>query len=163
MGNFSIFQIAAEYKQLENLLLENGGEITPEIEAALAINEANLATKAENYALLIRKHEGMQDVIDAEIKRLTQMKKSSQNLTTRLKDALAFGMHTCECDKMEVGTFKIGFRKSTSVVIDEENAIPAEYVKVSTTIDKKGISDALKSGAIISGAHLETKQNINIR
>lgn len=163
MSNFSIFQIAEEYRNLENQLIESGGELTPEIEEALAINQANLTTKAENYAMIIRKYEGMGDVIDAEIKRLQTMKKTSQNLVTRLKDALTFGMKSCEVEKVEVGTFKIGFRKSTSVMVDDEAAIPNEYIKVSTSVDKKALGDALKAGLVISGAHLETKQNISIR
>lgn len=163
MNNFTIYQIAAEYRHLETLLMENGGEITPEIEDALAINEANLTTKAENYALLIRKHEGLQDVVDAEIKRLQAIKKSSSNLVARLKESLSFGMQACECEKIEVGTFKVGFRKSTSVVIDEETAIPSEFIKITTSVDKKSIGDALKSGIAVGGAHLETKLNISIR
>ena len=59
---------------------------------------------------------------------------------------------------------KIGFRKSVSVKVDE-NALPAEYftIKEDKQPDKTAIKAALLGGAVISGATLEEKQNIQIK
>ena len=51
----SIYQISAEQQRINEMLFESEGELTPELEEALAINEANLAIKAEDYATSILK------------------------------------------------------------------------------------------------------------
>jgi len=54
----SLFEIGNEYLEIYRFLEDNGGEITPEIETALAINKSNLQEKSQNYISLIKEIEG---------------------------------------------------------------------------------------------------------
>ncbi|CAB5155819.1 Siphovirus Gp157 [uncultured Caudovirales phage] len=60
---------------------------------------------------------------------------------------------------------KLGARKSTSVRIDDETKIPAEYIsqKVVESVDKRLIGQDLKAGKCVAGASLEEKQNLQIK
>ena len=58
----SIYQISAEQQRINEMLFESEGELTPELEEALAINEANLAIKAEDYATSILKFNATADM-----------------------------------------------------------------------------------------------------
>jgi hypothetical protein len=49
------------------------------------------------------------------------------------------------------------------VVIDDENAIPDNYRIIEVKLNKAQIKADLKEGAIMTGAHLETRKNIQIR
>ncbi len=67
---------------------EAEGEITPEIEEQLAINEKDLQQKSISYLEVIKQKERFITDIDAEIKRLQALKKQNSKLVSFLKDRL---------------------------------------------------------------------------
>lgn len=163
MSNISLYQIAKEQEYINFMLEESGGELTPEIEEALAINMDNMVEKSGNYCATIAKYSAMGAAIKAEVQRLQAYAKTCARIEETLKARMLDAMQTFGIDKMEVGTYRIGTRKSTAVVIDDEAAIPSQFIKVSTTIDKAGIKAAIKDGGAVDGAHIETNINISIR
>ena len=76
--NRSLFQLTADMAAIEDALYETGGELTPEIEEALHETAQSLAVKTDSYNALMRKFGSQADIIDAEIKRLTEKKKTCQ-------------------------------------------------------------------------------------
>ena len=158
-----MYNISAEQMRINNLLEENDGELTPEIEEALMINEENFLVKTEGYIASIKKFDNLADAVDAEIKRLQAIKKTASNCSKRLKESLSYGMQTMGYDKVDVGLHKISYRRSTAVNILDEAHIPNQYIKVETKIDKESIKRDLKEGILIPGAELVTNQNIQIR
>jgi len=52
--NISLFSISQEFIELYNQIERGCGEITTELEQALAINESNLAEKAKNYYFFMK-------------------------------------------------------------------------------------------------------------
>ena len=161
----NIFKIQAEYQQIVNELIENGGELTPELELAMQITKDNFHSKSENYAFITRQFDAEMDIIDNEIKRLQQAKKTREKAIDRLKANIEMAMNTFEVDKIETPLIKISFRKSESVEVEDVNNLPALYkvVKVSETADKLKIKDAIKAGETIEGCYLKTNRNIQIR
>ena len=161
----TIFKIKSEYQQIVNELIENGGEITPELELALQINKDNFHSKSENYAYITKQFDGEMDIIDNEIKRLQQAKKSREKTIQRLKDTIEMAMITFEIDKIETPLIKISFRKSESVEVTDVNELPNEYkvIKVTETADKLKIKDAIKAGINIIGCYLKTNRNLQIK
>ena len=159
----SIFQISAEQQALNEALFEAEGELTPELEAALVINEANLAIKTESYCSSIQKFDSMIEAANNEIKRLQGIVKRSKNASERMKNALSMAMQTFGYDRYEIGTHKLSFRKSEGVVIEDEQAIPPCYIIVETKVDKAKLKADLKEGVIVSGAFLEQRKNIQIK
>jgi hypothetical protein len=105
------------------------------------------------------------DIIDNEIKRLQQAKRSREKTIERLKDTIELAMLTFDIDKIETPLIKISFRKSESVEVEDVNNLPALYkvVKVSESADKLKIKDALKSGMFIEGCSIKTNRNLQIK
>ncbi len=161
----NIYNIQSEYQQLVNQLIENGGEITPELELALQINKDNFHSKSENYAFITRQFDAEMDIIDNEIKRLQQAKKSREKTIQRLKDTIELAMLTFDIDKIETPLIKISFRKSESVEVENVNELPNEFkvIKLTETADKLKIKDALKSGMFIEGCSIKTNRNLQIK
>ena len=159
----SLFNITAEQKRINDALMELDGELTPELEEALVINAENFAVKAEGYAISIHQFEAVEDAADAEIKRLTAIKKSATRAKTHLKDNLAYGMEVMGYDKVDMGLHKISFRTSTAVNITDEVRIPNNYIKVETKIDKEALRRDLKAGLVVEGAELVTNRNLQLR
>lgn len=161
----NIFNIQSEYQQLVNQLIENGGELTPELELALQINKDNFHSKSENYAYITKQFDGEMDIIDNEIKRLQQAKKSREKTIERLKATIEMAMKTFEIDKIETPLIKISFRNSESVEVTDVNDLPNEFkvIKLTESADKLKIKDALKSGMFISGCSIKTNRNLQIK
>ena len=161
----NIYQIQNEYLLLVNQIIESGGEVTPQQELNLQITREQLQDKGTNYAFVIKKLDAECDIIDAEIKRLSELKKVRQNACERLKSNISHAMHTFEVDKIESPLIKISFRKSQAVEVDDVNSLPTEYkvVKVTEQADKMKIKQALQNGEQIHGCSIITNTNLQIK
>lgn len=159
----SLYRISQEQQALNELLFEAEGELTPELEEALAINEANLTLKAENYATSMAMFAASVEAAKTERKRLDAYIKRAENAQERMKNALSTALETFGLDRLEVGTYRISFRKSEAVIVDDELTVPDEYIIVETKVNKAQLKADLKEGLVVSGAHLETRKNIQIR
>ena len=161
----NIFKIQAEYQQIVNELIENGGELTPELELAMQITKDNFHSKSENYAYITKQFNAEMIIIDDEIHRLEQLKKIRQKAIARLKANIEMAMITFEVDKIETPLIKISFRKSESVEVEDINELPNEFkvIKLTETADKFKIKDALKEGIKIIGCYLKTNWNLQIK
>ena len=163
--NNSIFKISSDMQMIINHIMENGGEITPDVENALMIKQDELRTKSISYANVIRAMEYETKTIDAEIKRLQDLKRVRTNTVDRLKTALSTSMHVCGLELIEDATTKINFRKSTSLEIIDETKVPNEFKTqvITTKVDKNAIKAKIKQGDTIDGVELIEKQNIQIK
>ena len=121
----SLFSISNDLKRiLEDIEIQDG-EITPEQEEDLIINEANLKEKLEHYrkAILILQYQ--EQLAADEIKRLQSVKKTKDNIVNRLKNnvlnaVLEFGEYGKSGNKViECETSKFFTANTKSVVIDE--------------------------------------------
>ncbi|MBO7285467.1 MAG: siphovirus Gp157 family protein [Alistipes sp.] len=163
MSNLSLYHITSEQLRINELLEESGGELTPEIEEALVINEGNFLVKAEGYIESIAKYKALAEAADVRIKEMQRIKKTAENIERRLKERLLWAMNAMERDRVEVGARKLSIRNTTSVNIIDEAHIPSYYIKVETKIDKDTIKRDLKNGIAVEGAELVTNQSIQIR
>lgn len=163
MSNLSLYHITQEQFRIYELLEELGGEFTPEIEEALAINHENFVVKSEGYIEGIAKYRDMKELAKAKAKEYMRIAKTCENIEEGLKGRLQHAMVVMGHDKVDVGLRKLSLRSSTAVNITDETAIPAEYIIVETKVDKMKIKEALKNGVVIDGAELVTNKSIQIR
>ena len=158
----SLYNIKEDYLILMNQIEDAEGILTPEMEQALTINEKDRDVKSVAYLEVIKNRESFNLVIDEEIKRLQAYKKRNTTLTTQLKNNLVEAVNLF--GEFVVGTVTFCTQKSTIVVIDDEDAIDKKFKvsKVTTSIDKKTLKEALKTEEI-EGAHLQTNFNFRIK
>ena len=161
----NIYNITTEFLQLEAQLIENGGELTPELETALIINKDELQHKSIQYGYVIKSLSDNVDAIDTEIKRLQSIKKVNENAIDRLKDTLTSAMQLFEIPELKTPTLKINFRKSEQVIVHDVNSLPQMFktIKVTEQPDKVKIKQAIKDGEDVLGCELVTVQNIQIK
>lgn len=158
----SLYKITEEQRALNLLLEESGGEMTPELEEALTINEGNFLAKSESYVYAIKDYDAWEERIAAEIQRLTQMKRVATTAKNRLKQTLIVAMQQFGYDKVTYDLHSLSLRKTLAVNITDEAALPKEYFKVELALDKKRLKDDLKQAAI-PGAELSEGYYIQIR
>ncbi len=110
---------------------------------------------------VIKGKEARIEMLDAEIKRLTAWKKTEDNQIKRLKGFLLNAVTVF--GKFSTDRFKFGTRNSQAVEIIEEDLIPEDYWVIKHTPNKTAIKDALKNGATVKGAILQTNTSLSIR
>ena len=161
----SLYNIEQNYLTLVENLIENGGELTPELETELEITKQDLQNKGICYGFIVKELEGNIDLIDLEIKRLNALKKPLVNSIDRLKNNLSQAMQMFEVTELKTPLLKINFRKSESIEIADIDLLDANFVKTTITkaADKVAIKDAIKSGENVQGAVLVTNQNLQIK
>ena len=159
----SLYDLTSEYRLICEALEENGGEITPEIEAMLAINAENFVTKAENYCEIIAKYLQMAENAKQRVEVFQRIEKVAKNTATRMKERLAQAMEEYDLPKVEVGLHKLSFRTSKAVEITDEAKIPNCYIKVATSVDKTKLRADLMAGVIVEGAELKENKSLQIR
>ena len=157
----SLYHIETEYLAIINQVEQLDGELTPELEAQLTINEKELQGKSIAYLEFIGSKEALNVRLDDEIKRLQAIKKSNDNLISNLKNRLLDAVKLF--GDFEVGLTKFGTRKSSITVVGDVNSLPKEYKtsKLTEQADKKAIKEALQRGEEIKGC--EIVENLNLK
>ena len=161
----TLYGITAELNGILAQLEELGGEITPELEQALAINEGQFVAKAEDYGHAILNLKGMAAAAKAEKERLAGLQKFYENTQKRLTDALSSAMQVFGHDKVENATMRLSLRHSTATEVDDLDQLPAEYktTKVEVVADKTAIKKAIQEGEDVPGAHLVENVSLQIK
>lgn len=161
----TLYGITSELNDILTQLEELGGEITPELEQALAINEENFAAKSEDYGHAILNLKGMAAAAKAEKERLAALQKFYENTYNRLDNALKTAMVATGHDKVETPTMRLSLRHTTATEIDDLDAVPMEYktTKVEVVADKTAIKKAIQSGEDVPGAHLIENVSLQIK
>ena len=113
----SLFEISEIMDQITNHLIDTGGELTEEVEELLIITQEELKSKSSDYAYMIHSLEYDNTIVDQEIKRLNQIKKTRQNVIQRLKMTLSAALIRFEVDEIKTPTLKINFRRSQTLEI----------------------------------------------
>lgn len=176
--NKTLFQLTTDMVAIEDALWENGGELTPELEAAMAETSASLIAKTDGYGSLIRKFESATTSIDAEIKRLQALKKTAVNATERLKNHLLFSMQTNGVNKLEGNLTKISLRRSERLITDDESILAPYYFTIEAIretlppyiqlgdlkVNKTAIKEMMKKDGIeLPDAHLEENWSVILK
>lgn len=161
----TLYGITAELNGILAQLEELGGEITPELEQALAINEEQFVAKAEDYGHAILNLKGMAAAAKAEKERLAALQKFYENTQKRLTDALSNAMQVFGHEKVENATMRLSLRHSTATEVDDLDQLPAEFktTKVEVVADKTAIKKAIQEGEDVPGAHLVENVSLQIK
>ena len=165
MNALSFYPVTKELTDIFIALEENGGEVTPEIEQALAINEENFAAKSVDFGNAILNFKAMAAAAKAEKERLAAIQKRYENAYNRLDKALTAAMDATGHDKVETPTMRLSLRHTTATEVDNLDAVPMEYktTKVEVVADKTAIKKAIQQGEDVPGAHLVENVSLQIK
>lgn len=154
----SLVRLAEESAKIEIALAESGGELTPEIEAALAVLDLKLPAKIDGYAFFLERMAQVACHYDERVKAYERMSKSANAVIKRLEDNIKYAMESTKTD--EIKGVDVRFKLSPTagkVVIENEELIDPAYTVIEQVrkIEKKRIGEDLKAGVPVKGARLE--------
>lgn len=131
-----------------------------EYSKTLAIQEKN---KVNAIVGFLRETELTAESAEIESKRLAEIAKFYKNRVERVKKSVAWAMESHGVEKIETDMFRLSFRKSEAVQVEDVEALPFDYVVLKKQADKTKIKKALKDGTPVSGAALVTNNNLIIK
>ena len=138
--------------------LETGEIIAPEKLEALKMDKheklRNIAFVALNAAADVKAYEEQE-------KKFAARKRSAKATVEWARETLARELGG---QKMKEPEFSISYRKSEAVEVADEAAVPDEFrIPQPDKIDRAALKAALKNGAVIAGAQIVERQNIQIK
>src|SRR5690606_21482992 len=147
-------------KQLLDCVDADTGEITDT--ARFDELQMEYEEKIENIALWIKTLNADAEAYKNEKNAFAEREKKARNKAESLKQYLT---DTLNGRKFTTLSVDINWRKSTSVEVIDQEAIPEQYLRTVTTVtpDKTEIAKALKAGEEIEGATLVERNNIQIK
>ena len=169
----NIYQLAAEYQNLYNALVESAdaetGEVSVDIADALERAQGTFEEKAVATATVYRMLGEESERVENAIARLESYKNKLDKEAERVKTTLSV-----VCQKTGVTSLRgmyanISFRNSEKTVVDNIEDIPDEFIRVKVERSpmlneiKAAIKAAEAQGATFPGAHIEKIQNIQIK
>ena len=163
----SLYQLTNEFQVIQMKLLESDFDeqtIADTLEGA----SGDIEIKSVNVAMFIRNLETSAEAIKQAEKEMYDRRKSIEKKADSIRQYLKDNMQRCGITKIESPYFALTIKKNPySVVIDDAGAIPSElYVYPDAPApypDKKTISEQLKLGNVVNGAHLEQAERLEIK
>jgi multidrug resistance efflux pump len=140
-----------------------------ELEAALLAEEGNkqaLAAKADATCWVIEHLRGQAAYRQQQAKRLTELSRSDAGRADALEESLVLVLTRLQpsATRFSFPNHELTSRKSSAVVIDDEQALDPAWLAVTTSSkpDKAAIKEALKAGQQITGAQLLSRRSWRI-
>lgn len=146
----SIFELTAAQKELEKKV-EDGEFSSDDVADTFEGMQGELNDKINDYCKVRNKMKRESEMIDAEISRLSDLKKRKNNQIKKLTENLKFGLETVDQTSFDTGMFSGYFRKgSKSLNVIDSTKIPDKYIvtKVSESVDKTQLKKDIDSGAV---------------
>ena len=156
-------------EQLESDDAEVRAQALAELEAALLAEEGNkaaLAAKADATCWVSEHLRGQAAYRQQQAKRLNALASGDASRADSLEESLVFVLTQLQpaATRFSFPNHELSSRKSSAVVIDDEEALDPEWLAVKTTTqpDKAAIKEALKAGRQIEGAQLLSRRSWRI-
>jgi hypothetical protein len=166
MTTVALYQLAGQYQQLAERLSNmdlDAQTVADTIEASGLTDE--IAEKACGIEMVARTLEMHTPAIDAELERLTALKKQRQKAAAGLREYLKVHMQATGIQKIEAPLFKIRLQNNPPAVdVFEPDLVPIEFMTQPEppppAPDRKAIAGALKAGIDVPGAKLTQGQRL---
>lgn len=158
----SVYDINARWRNIMELA-DDEKVSDADIQKAIAEVEADMVTKCKSVIAYIKSVETLENGYAEEIKRLKARKKACQNARERLK--MAYLNILVEQGKKYVDTplGRLSVRNSPGkLIVDKPDEVPAEFQKLTYSIDYEKLKKAIKDGREISCAHIESGKTLAI-
>ena len=161
----ALYLLAAEYRTAALALADLDLDAQTVADTLEGLS-GELETKAQSVAYMVRSIEADADAMKAWARTANERASAALNRAEALREYLAHAMLATGLLKIEAPGIKLSFRRSSAVVIDGVDLLPAEYMRQAEAPppapDKALIKASITAGKDVPGAHIETRQSLQI-
>ncbi len=164
----TLYAMESEWIKLDELLDESKGEITPKVEAQIALIDSlewDVEKKLEGYARAIKNYEALSEMQKKESDRLSDASKASANKAEKLKDRVKGFIKLVYPEKASVPAGPFTLRVYTAGGIAPlaiTGQVPNEYQIAKTTysVDQVKIRAEIDAGKELGFAKLGERKEV---
>lgn len=155
----TLYELTGQFLDIYNLELDD----ETKLDTLDSIDwQTDYENKVENYIKVIKNTEADVEARKNGIERLTELNKADKRKNERMKEVLKESMALTGHERVDTTLFKVSFRKSEAVEVDDL-LLPEAYKVATYKPDKKRLKEDLKNGLEILGAELVERKNLSIR
>lgn len=155
----TLYELTGIYQQIYDLDMDD--ETKQDTLESIDWNE-DYENKVEGYVKVIKNLDADIEARKNEIERLRKLNDADNSKKERMKEAVKESMELTGHDRVDTPLFKVSFRKSEAVEVDDL-LLPEAYKVATYKPDKKRLKEDLKNGLEILGAELVERKNLSIR
>jgi hypothetical protein len=165
----TLADLTAQRRDLLDAAAENDGVVEESLEDLWERNDQELPEKIEGWGHYLNALEADVEVIDAEIRRLTERKRVRQNEYDRRRAFLMAQMESVGLDRVERPLLTVAIQNNPPAVrcYVSPEALPEAYrreIPARLEADKKALLAAYKAGAALpEGVYVERTRSLRIR
>ena len=150
MPALPLHAIDAALAEAESVLLDAGGVVTDDVDAALDVLLDARDDKVAAYVALIRNNEATAAAFKTEAERLDAHRRAHENTAKRLKERLLGSMlgRGDTLHQTPIGRVRVQYASARPVVLSygtEPADLPDRFRVVTVAADKRALADALKA------------------
>ena len=165
MECFAIYTVSDDLFNLlqdaEDHALENEGEIPEWLADRIDELELERDDLIAQVARQIVNYNGLSEMLRNEELKLQKRRHIMESAVERLKATLCTAMKPGE--KFQDANISIGWRKSESCKITDEELIPEAFIKTVKSVSVTDVKKAIKLGIPVPGAEIVEKMNIQVK
>jgi len=161
-SNPSLFSIVAESQQLMAGLMENGGEITPEIETKIETLGNQLVSKVDNYVDFMDRLKLETEFFKKRKDQFASAQRSVKALEDRLKHAVLESMDKLKTSEVKGESFRIVAVNGADAYDIDEKLVPEGYFieVVEKKLDKTRLLEDVKMGLAVDGVSVRKVKSL---
>lgn len=156
MSTTTLKELLHTTNEITDLLIESGGELTPEIEDKMRVSEVNLPKKIDSYSFILDRLKSEAAYFKQKADFYSSISKACKNAQERLKDNVKHVMISSDESELLGNDIKFKLSKTKPSLHIDETKISKEYryQEVREVIDKEKIREDLELGVPVQGASL---------
>lgn len=160
----SLAEIASEAMAIEEVILQNGGELSPEIEAWLNEVDSQLGFKADRYKFAMDRFESSAKMFRERAEEFTRAAKAIETIGVRLKDRIKQVMLATGRTEVFGRNYRFKISSAAPRIVIHEHELPIAYKRqvVTTEPDKELIKEAVKQGHAVAGVDVQPNHALRI-
>lgn len=150
--------LVADMSLILGRIVEAGGELTPELEAAFDNVGSQLQEKADSYAFFMDRLDAEAEFWKQKAESYSRVSKSCKALRERLNDSIKSAMQVLNTDEIQGVDMRFKLSRAAPKLIIDEAFLPSSFKMqvIETVPDKTKIKNALEVGTEIPGVKQES-------
>lgn len=141
-------------------LILTEGELTPDIESAIEVNERQLTEKIDSYHFVMERLEKEAEYFKSKADQLSRIASGCKKTRERIKERLKEVMQANQLTELKGQDIRFKLINSQPALKIDESKLPIKWKIVSYIPDKSRIKEELINGGEIEGACLEPSHQL---
>lgn len=166
----TLFEIVKNHKSLDELMLEQDGEITDQqqeqiVDLWMSEITSDLSLKADGYKYRIDNIDSSAEALRDRARQISSAAKTLENMSDLLKERMKQAMIELGITHIDGKAFKFKLSDGKPTVkINHQDLLPSKYLveTISLNVDKDKVLEDLKNNIEVEGAELKTSKVLRV-